>query len=62
MNTYKISFTNTSDKKDFVLVDADNFGQAFEIGEKEIGIERMLGIDNVTGMLVDTNGIIKTKN
>lgn len=56
MNTYKVIFTNTSNNLDFVLIDAHYFGGAFEIGTKEIGIDRMKAIEEVTNKFVNTNG------
>lgn len=59
MNTYKLNFTNTANKFDFVLIDAINEGQAIDLFIENAPAECMISIQNVTGKFVDTNGNIK---
>lgn len=59
MKTYKIVFTNTSDKLDFCLLDGSSFAEILEIAMDEIGVERILMIIDVTGKFIDSNGTVK---
>jgi hypothetical protein len=55
MKTFKLTFTNTSAKIDFVLIDAENEGIAIDIFCANAPAESMVSIDNATGQFVDFN-------
>lgn len=55
MKTFKLTFTNTSAKIDFVLIDAENEGMAINLFCANASPESMISIDNVTGQFVDFN-------
>ena len=60
MKTFKLNFKNNLNKIDFVLIDANNKGEAMEIFATETKKpEVMISIQDVTGMFVDTNGVVK---
>jgi hypothetical protein len=53
MKTFKLNFTNTSNNLDFVLIDANNEGEAIDLFVTTSSAECMLSIENVTGKFVD---------
>ena len=59
MKTFKLNFTNTSNKSDFVLIDAINEGVAIDLFVENANAECMLSIQDVTGSFVDFDGTIK---
>ena len=55
MKTFKLSFTNTSGKAAFVLIDANNEGQAIDLFISKASAECMSSIEDVTFKFVDFN-------
>lgn len=55
MKTFKLTFKNTSNKIDFVLIDAENMGIAIDLFCANSSADCMISIDNVTGKFIDFN-------
>ena len=55
MKTFKLNFKNTSGKLDFVLINANNEGDAIDLFVLNASADCMISIENVTNKFVDFN-------
>lgn len=60
MKTFKMNFTDTENKSNFVTIDAINEGEAIDLFLQDgVNPECMLSLVDVTGKFVDVDGTIK---
>lgn len=55
MKRFKLNFKNTSGKLDFVLIYANNEGEAIDLFVLNSSAKCMISIENVTGKFIDFN-------